>query len=100
MKSQQRAPVDPKLKDISAISHVCLFHLLVHRVDCDGSRLIQVCCDQGLPLAAVCCCHRDSLQNAVSPVDVAMDPIHRNARWGLDPTANYHSVVRGVTGHV
>lgn len=76
------------------------FHLLIYGVDCDGSWLLQVLCDQGLPLAAVCRCHRDSLQNAVSPVDVAMDPIHRNALWGLNPTANYYSVVRGVTGHV
>lgn len=29
-----------------------------------------------------------------------MDPIHRNALWGLNPTTNYYSVVRGVTGHV
>ncbi len=95
--------VNKKLQLIpNLIFRVCLtnFHLLIHRVYGDGSWLLQVFCDQGLPLAAVCRCHRDSLQNAVSPVDVAMDPIHRDSLWGLNPTANHYSVVRGVTGHV
>lgn len=29
-----------------------------------------------------------------------MDPVHGNALWGLNPTADYYSVARGVTGHV
>lgn len=77
-----------------------IFHLLVYWVQCDGSWLIQVFCDEGLPLAAVCCCHRDSLQSAVRPVDVAVDPVHCNALWCLDVTSNHDSVVRGVTGHI
>lgn len=29
-----------------------------------------------------------------------MDPVHRNVLWGLSATANYHIVVRRVTGHI
>lgn len=29
-----------------------------------------------------------------------MDPIHRNAFWGLNAATNHHRVVGGVTGHV
>ena len=82
------------------ICNLCNFHLLFYWVHCDGSGLIQVFCDERLPLAAVCRCHRDSLQNAISPVDVAMDPVDGNALRSLNPTANYYSVVRVVTGHV
>lgn len=29
-----------------------------------------------------------------------MDPVNCNALWGLNPTANYYSMARGVISHV
>ena len=92
-----KAKVCLKLKQMDICRNICL---LFHWVYCDGSWLLESFCDEGLPLTAIRCCHRDSLQNTISPVDVAMDPIYRYALWGLNTTANYHAMVRGVTGHV
>lgn len=90
--------LNPNFSQVCSTSVTC--HSLIHRVNYNGSWFLQVVCDQRLSFAAVCRCHRNSLQNAVRPVDVAMDPIKRNAFWGLDPTANYFSVVRGVAGNI
>ena len=78
----------------------CGVCLLIDGVDHDGSRLLQIFCDQRLPPAAVCCCHRDALQSAVRPVDVAMDPIHCDALRSLNSAVNHHGVVRGVASHI
>lgn len=78
----------------------CNASLLIDGVDHYGSRLLQVFCDQCLSSAAICCCHRDGLQSAVSPVEVAMDPIYCDALWGLNSVVNHCSVVWGVASHV
>lgn len=102
-----KAKVDSELKtdyngvdQITSLNPTCNFHLLIEWVDHNGSRLPQVFCDQSLSSAAACRCHRDGLQSAVSPVDVAMDPIHCNSLRGLNSTVNYYSVVWGVASHV
>lgn len=90
--------LNPNFFQVCSTSATC--HSLIHRVNYDGSWFLQVFSDQCLSFAAVCRCHRNSPQNAVRPVDVAMDPIKRNVFWGLNPTANYFDVVRGVAGHI
>lgn len=74
--------------------------LLIEWVDCDGSRLPEVLCDERPPLTAICGRHGDGFQNAVSPIDVAVDPIHCDTVGGLNPAADHNVVTRDVVGHV
>lgn len=77
-----------------------MFFSLIFWVNCDGSRPPKFLIDEGLPFVAFCSCHRNGLQGAVSPVDVAMDPIHHKAFWGFNPIFNHDIVVSRVAGRV
>lgn len=88
--SKIQAVVESKLQAFA----IFVSHLLVNGIDDDGSRLLQLIRDQGLSLAAVCCCHRDPPQIAVGPVYVTIDPIHCETLGSLNITGNHHLVVR------
>lgn len=88
----RRSFIDLQLNE--AVTSACV---LIHRVHGNGSGLPELL-HQGSPLAAVCGCHGDGLQNAVSPVDVAVDPVYCNTFWSLNPAADHDVVTRGVSG--
>lgn len=74
--------------------------LLIDWVYGDGSWFIQVLSNKGFPLGAISARHRDRLQSAVSPVDVAVDPIYGNTLWGLNPTVNDCDRLGGAVSQV
>lgn len=62
----------------------------------DGTRLGVNFLDQGLPPQAFTAGHGDRAQGGVSPVDVAVHPVHCEAIWVFDTTVDHSGVVRVV----
>ncbi len=73
-------------------------HSLALRVHGDRARMLQALADQRLAFTTVCRRHRDRPQLAVRPVDVPVDPVHRQTLGAGDPAVNHSAVVGGVSG--
>lgn len=71
----------------------------MHGINHNGPWLGAFLLEQCLPLHPFGVSHGDGAQDGVGPVDVAVDPVHRQPVWGLEILAD-DSVVGGEAGGV
>lgn len=69
----------------------------MNRIHHNGPRLGAFLLEEGLSLHALGVSHRDGAQDGVSPVQVAVDPVHRQPVGGLEVLAD--DGVVGEAGH-
>lgn len=61
----------------------------------DGSRFFQATLKQNLLLRAIEVSHRNGFSAKVGPIQVLVDPVHRNSHWILD-VVNHFVMSAGV----
>lgn len=75
-------------------------NILGGRVNHNGAGFLQAVLDEGLPLGATGGSHGDGAESAVSPVDVAVDPVDGQSLRSRDVAADDRAVLGGVSSRV
>lgn len=70
-----------------------LLDLLAVGVDHNSTGLQQVLMEEGFAAATISSYHRYGPADAVSPVEVSMDPVHGDAFGGISVIADHHTVM-------